>query len=312
MAQAVVTGGAGFIGSHLVRALVKRGDVVKVIDDFSTGHPENFVDVLEDIELHEVSICDADALRSLFEGVDVCYHEAALASVERSVADPVTTNEVNVAGTLNVFVACREAGVQRVVYASSSSVYGDTQEMPLHEGMPLQPISPYATTKAVNELYAKNFCDLYGMELVGLRYFNIFGPGQDPNSPYAAAIPSFLSKMLNGEGPVVYGTGRQSRDFTYVDNVVEANIKAAHHNGPLSGVFNIACGRTLSLLEMIESLNRTINTTFEPEFAPPRPGDVQTSLADITSARDAFGYVPVVNVEEGLQRTVGWYEKNIT
>lgn len=311
MEKVVVTGGAGFIGSHLVHALLKRGDVVTVIDDLSTGRAENLADVAHDIEFHQVSICDAEVLAPLFKGVDVCYHQAALASVQRSIADPVTTNQVNVGGTLNVFVACRDAGVKRIVYASSSSVYGDAQDIPLHESMPIQPISPYATSKAVNELYAKNFCDLYGAECVGLRYFNIFGPQQDPNSPYSAAIPSFITKILSGKPPVVYGTGRQSRDFTYVDNVVDANIKAAHHEDALSGVFNIACGRSVSLITIIDHLNRIMGTELEPEFEPPRLGDVQKSLADISKARSAFGYEPWINIKDGLERTIAWYRQNL-
>lgn len=310
MANVVVTGGAGFIGNHLVRALVKCGDKVRVVDDFSTGRRENLADVAQDIEIHEVSICDMARLAPVFEDVDVCYHQAALASVERSVADPVLTNHINVSGTLNVFMACRDAGVRRVVYASSSSVYGNVREMPLHEGMPAQPISPYAASKAADELYANTFSGLYGLEFIGLRYFNVFGPLQDPNSPYSAAIPIFITRMLQGQAPVVFGTGKQSRDFVYVDNIVAANIQAALYDGALSGVFNIGSGYAMPLLEMVEYLKQIMNTTLEPEFGPPRPGDVDISLADISSAREAFGYTPLVNTEEGLRRTVTWYAEN--
>ncbi len=310
MERVVVTGGAGFIGSSIVRRLLERGDLVRVVDDFSTGRRENLADIAREIELHEISICDADALTSVFRGVDVCYHQAALPSVPRSIADPVTTNAVNVTGTLNVFMACRNAGVRRVVYASSSSIYGDAREMPVAESMPLRPISPYAVSKASNELYAQTFCDLYGAEFIGLRYFNIFGPRQDPHSQYSAAIPIFIRKMLNGERPVVYGTGHQSRDFTYVDNVVDANIQAAHYAGPLSGVFNVACGRSTSLVAMLEYLNTLMGTSIDPVFEPARPGDVKTSFADISSARRAFGYTPSVHIEEGLQRTVRWYRES--
>lgn len=310
MANVVVTGGAGFIGNHLVRALVKLGNAVRVVDDFSTGRRQNLADVARDIEIHEVSICDMARLAPVFENVDVCYHQAALASVARSVVDPVLTNHINVSGTLNVFMACRDAAVRRVVYASSSSVYGNAREMPLHEGIPTQPISPYAASKAADELYANTFGDLYGLEFVGLRYFNVFGPLQDPNSPYSAAIPIFITRMLQGQTPIIFGTGKQSRDFVYVDNIVMANIQAGYHEGTLSGVFNIGSEYAMSLLEMVKHLNQIMNTTLEPEFGPPRPGDVDISLADISSAREAFGYTPLVDTEEGLRRTVTWYAEN--
>jgi len=310
LACAVVTGGAGFIGSSLVRALLEQGDTVRVVDDFSTGYRANLGTISDEVELHEVSICDTDGLAPVFRGADVCYHQAALPSVLQSVVDPLGTHQANVAGTLNVFIACRNAGVHRVVYASSSSVYGNATEMPVHEAMPLCPISPYAAGKASIELYARTFSDLYDVELVGLRYFNVFGPRQDPNSHYSAVIPIFVRCMLKGERPVVYGDGHQSRDFTYVANAVSANILAGSHAGRLSGVFNIACGRTLSLVAMIGHLNTILGTSLEPEFAPARPCDVQRSLADISRARDAFGYEPVVHIEEGLQQTLLWYAGN--
>ena len=307
MTIAVVTGGAGFIGSNLVRALLDRGDAVRVVDDLSTGRRENIADIENKIEFYQTSICDCDALPPIFEGADVCYHQAALASVPRSIADPTTTNHVNVTGTLNVFVAARDAGVRRVVYASSSSVYGDAETVPVEETYPLCPISPYAVSKAANELYARNFFELYGIEMVGLRYFNIFGPRQDPHSHYSAVIPIFVRRMLEGNPPIVHGDGQQSRDFTYIENVVNANIKAADHKGTLSGVFNVACGRSTSLLTMIEYLNQAMGSGFEPEYGPPRSGDITTSFADISRAREAFGYEPAVHIEEGLRRTVAWY-----
>jgi len=310
VAVAVVTGGAGFIGSNLARALLERGDTVRVIDDLSTGRRENIADIESEIAFHQTSICDYDALPAIFEGADVCYHQAALASVPRSINDPATTNRVNVTGTLNVFLACRDAGVRRVVYASSSSVYGDAETVPVAETVPLCPISPYAVSKAANELYARNFSDLYGIEMAGLRYFNIFGPRQDPNSHYSAVIPIFVRRMLEGKPPVVYGDGQQSRDFTYIENVVNANIQAANHEGTLSGVFNIACGRSTSLLTMIEYLNHAMGSCFEPEYGPRRAGDITMSFADISRARDSFGYEPAVHIEEGLRRTVAWYAED--
>lgn len=310
MAFFLVTGGAGFIGSNLVRGLLARGEKVRVIDDFSTGQRANLAEVLPSIELIEGSVCDKALLRQAFEGVDYCLHQAALPSVPRSVETPLDSNRVNVEGTLHVLLAARDAGVKRVVYASSSSVYGNAQTIPIHEGLPRAPISPYGVTKAANELYAKAFAALYGMELIGLRYFNVFGPRQDPNSQYAAAIPVFIASMLSNTPPPVFGDGCQTRDFTYVENVVLANLRACEAKGPITGVYNVAYGRATSVLELVEMLNGILGTDLEPQFFPARPGEVTQSWANITMATSIFGYEPSVSVREGLERTVAWYREN--
>jgi len=300
----LVTGGAGFIGSHLVRALLEAGHGVRVLDDLSTGHAAHLDAVREDIAWFEGSIVDRDLVSKAVQGCDFCLHQAALPSVPRSVQDPWTSNRINVEGSLNVLLAARDAGLRRVVYASSSSVYGDAPTMPVFERLPRQPLSPYAVSKAAVEAYAESFTRLYDLELVGLRYFNVFGPRQDPDSPYAAVIPKFIRRLRAGEPPEIYGDGQQARDFTYVDNVVSANLLASELDAPLSGVFNVACGTSITLIETVTALQRTLGTDIAPEFLPPRPGDIQRSWANVEAARDAFGYQPVVEFEEGLRRTV--------
>jgi UDP-glucose 4-epimerase len=302
----VVTGGAGFIGNNLVRALLRRGEKVRVIDDFSTGRWDNVADLLPSIDLFEGTVCDAVLLSRAMAGAQYCIHLAAVPSVPRSVADPAYVNRVNVEGTLAVFLAAREAGVGRVVFASSSAVYGESDQLPLSEALPVAPISPYGVSKAAMEMYAQTFVKLYRMDIVGLRYFNVFGSRQDPRSSYAAAIPVFIAKMLDGERPPVYGDGRQSRDFTYIDNVVQANIKACDFEGRLSGVYNVACGSATSLLDLIAMLNRILQTSLGPNLLPARAGDIRHSLADVSRARETFGYDPAVRVETGLERTVEW------
>ena len=307
MARYLVTGGGGFIGSNLVRALLGRGEDVRVLDDFSTGRRENLADVAGDVELIEGSIRDAALLAGAFEGVDYCLHQAAIPSVPRSVADPVRSNGANVDGTMKVFLAARDAGVKRVVFASSSSVYGDEAPLPAVETAPLHPISPYGVTKATDEMYARVFSDVYDMDIVALRYFNVFGPRQDPDSPYAAVVPIFIRKMAAGERPPVYGDGTQSRDFTYVANVVAANLLACEQEGRVAGVYNIACGDTTSILDLIAHLNAALGTALEPEFLPPRTGDIRASFADISKAREVLGYEPAVSIREGLKQTAAWY-----
>lgn len=309
MTRYLVTGGAGFIGSNLVRAILEQGGEVRVLDDFATGRRVNLADLRTDIDVREASICDMAAVRSACEGVDYCLHQAAIPSVPRSIEDPARSNAVNVNGTLNVFLAARDAGVKRVVFASSSAVYGNAEQLPVTENLPRQPISPYGASKAADEMYAECFSALYDMDIVALRYFNVFGPRQDPKSQYAAVIPIFVRRMLAGEPAPVDGDGGQSRDFSYVENVVSANLKACAAPGRIAGIYNIACGKTCSVLELVQAINDVLGTAVEPQFRPARPGDIRCSWADITRARAAFGYEPLVDTAEGLRRTVAWYRE---
>ncbi len=307
MAAYVVTGGAGFIGSNIVARLVSDGEDVRVVDDFSTGRPENLAEFADRIELLEGSICDEGLLARAFDGADYVLHQAALASVQRSVENPLASNEANVEGTVKVLTAARDAGVKRVVYASSSSVYGDTPELPKREDMKTDPLSPYAVSKLAGEHYCRVFNDLFEIETVSLRYFNVFGPRQDPESQYAAVIPIFVQRLLAGEAPQVFGDGEQSRDFTYVENAVEANLLAATAEGAGGAVCNVGCGRRYTLNELLDSLRGLIASNVGAEYLEERPGDVRHSLAEIEEARARLGYEPLVDFEEGLRRTVEWY-----
>jgi len=307
MATYLVTGGAGFIGSNIVHALVAAGDCVRVVDDFSSGHRENLDGIAQDIELFEGTICDPALLARALNGVDYCLHQAAIPSVPRSIDTPGLSNRANVEGSINVFLAARDAGVKRVVFASSSSIYGDVEVVPTPEDMPLNPLSPYGVTKAADEMYARVFSDLYGTDIVALRYFNVFGPHQDPKSQYAAVIPIFLTKMFAGQSPPVFGDGTQSRDFTYVDNVVRANLMACVVPGPIAGAYNIACGDSTSVLDLVAMLNDILGTNLAPEFLPPRPGEITHSYADISRARQIIGFEPAVTLREGLARTAEWF-----
>ena len=305
MARVLVTGGAGFIGSHIVDALLARGDEVVVFDNLATGRLDNLKRALSHIELVEADLRDFDAVRHAMAGVDLVSHQAALGSVPRSLADPRTSNDVNVNGTLNVLVAAREAGVRRLVNASSSSVYGDTEELPKHEGMPLRPISPYALSKATAEEYARVFHGVYGTPTLSLRYFNVFGPRQNPDSQYAAAIPRFMKRLAAGERPQVYGDGSRSRDFTFVQNVVHANLLAlSAPDAALGRSYNIGAGGQVGILDVIAAVQRAMGTSAQPEFIAKRDGDVLHSRAAIDAAREAFGYVPSVGFEEGIRLTV--------
>ncbi|MBU0491983.1 MAG: SDR family oxidoreductase, partial [Chloroflexi bacterium] len=286
-----------------------RGADVRVLDDFSTGQRENLAHVAGHFELVEGDLRELDAVRRAAQGVEVVLHQAALSSVARSVEDPVGTNAVNVTGTLNLLVAARDAGVRRLVYASSSSVYGDSPVMPKVETMPVAPKSPYAVAKLTGELYARVFAQLYDLETVSLRYFNVFGPRQDPMSQYSAVIPIFITAMLRGEQPPVEDDGLQSRDFTYVANNVHTNLLAATAPGVSGEVFNVACGKRVNLLELIGLLNGILGTDLQPTFKAPRPGDVKHSLADVDKAQTLLGYETVVDWEEGLRRTVEWYRE---
>ncbi len=302
----LVTGGAGFIGSHLTARLIREGFRVRVLDNFSSGKDENLAGITERLEVVRGDIRDAAVVRSAMRGVDIVFHEAALGSVPRSVADPVTTHETNVTGALNVLLAARDAGVRRLVYASSSSVYGETPVLPKTEDMAPQPLSPYALSKLVAEQYLSVFQRVYGLESVSLRYFNIFGPRQDPESEYAAVIPRFVTALIEGRRPTIYGDGLQSRDFTYVENVVEANLIASEAGGAPGRVFNVACGGRYTLLEVLENLKRIIGGVVEPVYEPARAGDVRDSQASIEEIA-SLGYKASTSFEEGLAQTVAWY-----
>ncbi len=301
----LVTGGAGFIGSNLVEALLRKGETVRILDNFSTGRRENLQSLTDDVELIEGDIRSLSTVNRAVDGIDFVLHQAALPSVPRSVADPVTTNEVNITGTLNVLLAARDAGVKRVVFASSSSVYGNDPRQPKHEDMRPRPMSPYAISKLTGETYCSVFSRLYDLETVILRYFNIFGPRQDPASQYSAVIPKFIGMMAKGQRPTVFGDGRQSRDFTFIDNVVQANLKACRvETLPEERVFNCACGKQISIQDMIVELNRILEKDLNPIFANPRPGDVRDSYADVCRAVHHLHYEPGVQFKEGLKRTV--------
>jgi len=307
VARYAVTGGAGFIGSHIVCRLVQDGHEVRVIDNLATGHKENLQEVLDRIEFFGHDVCDAQGLRRAFGGAEAVFHQAALASVPRSVENPLATNRANVEGTLQVLEAARHCGVRRVVFASSSSVYGDAPALPKREDMPPAPKSPYAASKLAGELYCQVYAGLFGVETVALRYFNVFGPRQDPGSQYAAVVPLFIKSVLEGSRPTVYGDGEQSRDFTYVDNVVEANLLAAGAPGASGTVMNIGGGSRYTLNELLRLLGRIAGVTVNPLYVPRRAGDVLHSEADISRARQVLGYAPQVGLEEGLRRTVEWY-----
>ena len=309
----LVTGGAGFIGSSLVRSLSASGSQVRVFDDLSTGSLDNFGDVGGRIEFVRGDVRDLAIVRDVVEGVRVVYHLAALPTVGRSVKDPIGTDAVNAGGTLNVLVAARDAGVRRVVYASSSSIFGDTPTLPKQEEMPPDPRSPYAASKLAGEGYCRAFTRTFGLETVSLRFFNVFGPRQDPASDYAAVIPRFIDRMLAGDPPVVLGDGQQSRDFTFVANAVDACILAAAAQPAPSGeIVNIGSGERVSILELIGLINSYLGTQIEPVFEGPRPGDVRHSLAAIDKARRLIGYRPLVSIREGLAETIAWLTQPAT
>ncbi|MCH7754316.1 SDR family oxidoreductase [candidate division KSB1 bacterium] len=307
----LVTGGAGFIGSNIVEELIRRGDKVSVLDNFSTGRRENIQSFMDDVELIEGDIRSLSTVYRAVDEVDFIIHQAALPSVPRSIADPITTNEVNITGTLNVLIAARDRGVRRVVFASSSSVYGNDPRLPKHEDMRPRPMSPYAISKLAGEVYCSVFDELYDLETVILRYFNIFGPRQDPTSQYSAVIPKFINTMSKNRRVTIFGDGKQSRDFTFVENVVRTNLKACEiENLPKERVFNCACGDRISLDEMVIYLNKIMHKDLNPNFVEPRPGDVRHSFADVSKAVNFLNYSPSVKFEEGLKRTVEWFLAN--
>jgi UDP-glucose 4-epimerase len=303
----LVTGGAGFIGSHIATALVERGDKVRVLDNLSSGTRANLGHLAGKVELVEGDVLDLKAVEKAVSGVDVVFHQAALASVPRSLETPADTHAACATGTLHVLDAARRGGLRRVVYAGSSSAYGNQPTASKRESDVPAPLSPYAAAKLAGEMYCQAFMASFGLETVVIRYFNVFGPRQDPAGEYSAVIPKFVVAMLAGKRPTIYGDGLQSRDFTYVENVVRGNLAAAERPAAAGGTFNVACGRQYNLLELIASINRVLGTSIEPNFEPARAGDVRDSLADITAARSALGYEPTIDFDEGLRRSIAYY-----
>lgn len=306
----LVTGGAGFIGSHIAEALVKRGDRVRVLDNLITGRRENLSTIADKIEFIEGDICDYATTLRAAEGARVIFHQAAVPSVPRSVAEPALNHGINVNGTFNVLMAAREAGARRVVYAASSSAYGDTETLPKHEEMPPSPLSPYAAAKLFGEYYCQVFTRVYGFETVSLRYFNVFGPRQDPSSPYSGVISKFITTLLEGKTPVIYGDGEQSRDFTYIDNVVDANLRAAESGEAIGQVINLGIGERVTINQLLAELQKIIGSNLPAHYEETRAGDIRHSLAAISRAKDLLGYRPLIGLAEGLRRTVEWYQEN--
>ncbi len=309
MSTYLVTGGAGFIGSHVAEALVHRGESVRILDNLSTGRRDNFASIADDVEFVQGDVADAVAVQRALQGVDGVFHQAALASVPRSVEYPLDTNTACVTGTVTILDQARRAGVRRVVYAGSSSAYGDQPNSSKRETDLPEPLSPYAAAKLGAEMYCRAFYHTYGLQTVTIRYFNVFGPRQDPNSPYSAVIPLFITTILRGGRPKVYGDGLQSRDFTFVENVVHGNLLAMDTESPdVPGqCLNVANGHSTTLLELIHALNEMLGTQVQPLFEPPRVGDVRESMADITRARKLLGYEPPVGFHEGLRRSINYY-----
>jgi UDP-glucose 4-epimerase len=306
MARVLVTGGAGFIGSHIAEALRRRGDSVRVADSLVTGKRENIAHI-DDVEFLEGDLADLDVARRAVDGMDLVFHQAAIPSVPRSVSDPITSNRANVDATLNVLVAARDAGARRVVYAASSSAYGNAAALPKHEDMPTAPLSPYALQKLVGEQYMQMFTQLYGLETVSIRYFNVFGPRQDPSSPYSGVISIFTRALVEGRRPTIYGDGEQTRDFTYVANVVDGVLRAAEAPGVSGAVINVATGGRISLNRLFATLAALVGSSLTPVYEPSRAGDVRDSQADLTRAERLLGYRPSVSFEDGLRSTLEWY-----
>lgn len=309
MATFLVTGGAGFIGSHIAETLVRRGDQVRVLDNLMTGKKENLAPFIDRVEFIEGDIRDLDICRRAVRGADHVLHQAALASVPGSIADPLLTNAINVTGTLNLLLAARDAGVRGFVLASTSAVYGDDPTLPKTEGAEGTPLSPYAVSKFADEKYAQAFHALHGMKTTALRYFNVFGPRQDPQSQYAAVIPLFITKVLRKESPVIYGDGEQSRDFIFVKSVVQANIMAAESPAAGGEVLNIACGAGLPVNALLAAVNGILGTSVRPVFAPARPGDIKHSVADVRKARRILGFEPEASLDASLRETITWYKE---
>ena len=313
MSNVLVTGGAGFIGSNLTAALLQRGHFVRILDDFSTGKRENLIFDKDypSSEVIEGDIRDFSTCQKAVKGIEYVFHQAALPSVQRSIEDPETSNAINVGGTLNILLAAREEKVKRVIYASSSSVYGDTPTLPKHEEMPPDPLSPYALQKYIGEQYCRLFYQLYGLDTISLRYFNIFGPKQDPNSLYSAVIPKFIDALLQGRPPIIFGDGEQSRDFTYIENVVQANLLAMSAEHLHGEAINIACGKRISLNQLLNVLKEILGSKLSPIYQEPRQGDVKHSLADIRKGKEIINYEPIVGIEIGLKKTVEFFQKTL-
>ncbi|MHC4322881.1 MAG: SDR family oxidoreductase [Planctomycetota bacterium] len=311
MEKFLVTGGAGFIGSNICKRLVSQGCFVRVVDNLSTGKKSNLAEVIDKIEFIQADMGESEVAQSAMKDIDVVLHQGALPSVPVSIDNPAATHKHCVDATFTLLLAGRDAGVKRFVYAASSSAYGDAPTSPKVETMPASPLSPYAVAKLTGEYYCSVFYNIYGLETVSLRYFNVFGPQQDPASQYAAAIPAFVTAILNDEPPTIYGDGRQSRDFTYIDNVVDANLLAARAQCTKGEVINIACGRAVTVNEIIDMINNLLGKNVKPTYVAPRPGDVKHSLADITAARNLIGFEPVVQFEDGLKKAIEWYRHNL-
>ncbi|MCK6483601.1 MAG: SDR family oxidoreductase [Phycisphaerae bacterium] len=310
MSVYLVTGGAGFIGSHLVERLVEQGRRLRVVDNFLTGKRENIAPFLDRVEFIEGDLRDPEMCRRACTGVSTVFHVAAMPSVPKSVADPVASHDHNVNATFYLLVAARDAGVQRFIYSASSSAYGDTPVLPKAEHMSPDPLSPYAVNKLAGEQYCRAFACVYGLKTVSLRYFNVFGPRQDPMSQYAAAIPAFVTRIMAGVPPIVYGDGEQTRDFTYIDNVVQANLLAAEADGLNGQTLNIACGDRISVNRIIARINELLGKSVRPRYVPPRAGDIKHSWADITLAQRTLGFRPAVSFDDGLQRSIRWYTEH--
>jgi nucleoside-diphosphate-sugar epimerase len=311
MSLCLVTGGAGFIGSHIVRALLARQQRVRVLDDLSTGKDKNLQEVAEQVDFVVGDIRDVPTVERCLRGVEVVFHLAARASVPRSIKEPRPAHEVNVTGTLNLLIAARDAGARRFVYSASSSAYGETPILPKSIDMRPQPLSPYAASKLAAESYCAVWAHVYGLETISLRYFNVFGPRQDPSGPYAAVIPAFVGRLLRGQPPIIYGDGEQSRDFCFIENVVNANMLAAEVPAVHGEVVNVACGERTTLNRIVADLNGLLGTSIKPVHEPPRAGDVRHSLADISATRRVLGYEPQIMFPEGLRRSIEWYKANL-
>jgi UDP-glucose 4-epimerase len=312
MGLSLVTGGAGFIGSNMVRFLLEKGEKVRVLDNFETGKQENLTEVADRIELIEGDIRNMNTVSRAVAGAEVVYHLAALGSVPRSVKDPATSHDVNVNGIVNMLLAARDAKVRRFIFASSSSVYGQSKVLPQHEALPLAPISPYGATKAAGEIYCRAFYETYGLQTISLRYYNVFGPRQDPTSQYAAAIPLFVSALLRDRAPTIFDDGQQSRGFTYIDNVMQANWLAAKAKETHGEAINISTKNAVTVNTVVNVIRKLMGKeNIKPVYAPPRPGDIKHSLADVTQANKVIGYEPFVSFEEGIAKAISWYKENL-
>lgn len=311
MEKFLVTGGAGFIGSNICRKLVSQGCFVRVVDNLLTGKKSNLADIIDDIEFIEADMGDDEVARAAMKDIDVVLHQGALPSVPRSVDDPAATHQHCIDATFTLLLAARDAGIKRFVFASSSAAYGDTPTLPKVETMPPMPLSPYAVGKLTGEYYCSVFSAVFGLETISLRYFNVFGPHQDPASQYAAAIPAFVTAILKGTPPTIFGDGRQSRDFTYIDNVVDANLLAARAKKTKGEVINIACGEAVTVNAIVEMINELLGKDIKPIYTAPRPGDVKHSLADISFAEKLIGFKPKVSFRQGLQKAIDWYRENL-